>query len=126
MLRAVKNIHRFGQHALIGKYLVEILEMYDSLVAHQGKSGDDTEVSLTAVRAGDRKITVRKDLLTALMVLTGNEKRKRCAGPCREVKALSAFSVDNMREDGHNRFCLLCERKRVKEYTAKKKREGLK
>ena len=63
------------------------------------------------------------DLGEVVLSLAGTQRRKRCRR-CSQWRELKHFSARKDSSDGRNSRCLFCERKRVKEYSERKKREA--
>lgn len=131
LISHLRRLRHFVHHARIGAELLETLDDCDSLMICVTRFNDEksgapyTETNITVLRGAKRITAVRRDLLTGLLAISGKEPRKKCKGPCGLMKILTAFSVDKMRPDGRNRFCLVCERKRVRDATAAKKQKAV-
>lgn len=64
---------------------------------------------------------VRGTVKEALAAMIGQEAAKQCL-KCWKEKPLSCFAISRRAPDGRWRYCLTCERVRVRRYAAKKKR----
>jgi hypothetical protein len=70
-----------------------------------------------------RRTATHNNLERVLLTLCGIVRTKECL-KCHETKALDEYSARKDMEGGRNRYCLACERKRVREYERKKRREA--
>lgn len=81
------------------------------------EGADDTVVTYVGSATasdGGRRHACRSDLGELIVALAGGTREKVC-GKCRAKKPLDRFSRDaGNPDDGRNRYCLACERERVK------------
>jgi len=82
--------------------------------------GGEGPVSFTRLGAAKSpECVVRPSLEACLLALTEQVRAKKCGGLCQLVKPLTEFSKRRDCPDGRNRYCLACERARVKRAAAK-------
>jgi hypothetical protein len=107
------------REALAGwKLLVEVLAAGGAVHLSQTDPDDEGRASYAMVlrgEGGSPSAAVRRDLLEALRAAAGREVRKRCQR-CKESKPLSEFGRLRKKPDGHNEYCLVCERTRIQAY----------
>ena len=93
----------------------------------EDESGDDTYrlVSGVAYLADQGRLPVhvmRETLADVVKALSGTETPKRCIR-CGKRKAPGQFSFDASQSDGRNKYCRVCERRRVAAYDKAKRRK---
>lgn len=69
---------------------------------------------------GERRTATHNNLERVILSLCGIVRERTCP-KCGETKSLDEFSKRKDRADGRNRYCLSCERNRVKEYEREKR-----
>ena len=100
------------------------MTMFDSLSLHtiDDENGVNLIQGQAIIRAtGQRRAASREDVELVLMALAGREPQKKCNGPCRKEKGIGEFASNVNRRDGRNDACRICERKRVKLSTQRRK-----
>lgn len=109
------SLHEILAWAALGRELLAALSLKHEIRLRQGH---DAFVAQSVPGLSE----TREHLLDAIAALNHNEASKRCHR-CRETRTLKSFAKSQSSPDGHWRYCLECERKRVSAYE-KKKRGG--
>lgn len=116
-LRAMRTdmawLHEIVSWAALGRELLAVLTEKSELRLRQ------TVGTFTAQAVPGLPVH-RETLLSAIAAINQNETAK-CCQRCRESKTLGHFAKSKTSPDGHWRYCLECERKRVSAYEKKKK-----
>jgi hypothetical protein len=119
-LSDLRLFEQYLRDADLGRALERVVEAHGDLSVMREECGQYRVESLARGRGGFLVRAVCGDLQTALWELLGRPRAAKRCYRCRQVKPLNHFSR-RQGEPGGNIYCLACERRRVKQYTVRKR-----
>jgi hypothetical protein len=119
-LSDLRLFEQYLRDADLGRALERVVEAHGDLSVLREECGQYRVESLARGRGGYLVRAVCGDLQTALWELLGRPRAAKRCYRCRQVKPLNHFSR-RQGEPGGNIYCLVCERRRVKAYTLRKR-----
>lgn len=101
-------------YAELGRALQSVVEGAQTIILFH--HGENYCLTVTFQDSAPRRVTItRATLLESLLAALNRELEKKCLR-CKKRRRLSQFSRDANRPDGHNKYCFVCERQRMKRY----------
>jgi hypothetical protein len=120
-LADLRDFEQYVPDADLGRTLARFFTAHPRLAVQRDPESDVWQVEVWAgCRGGPLKRAMSTDLKEALKQVLGQPTRQKACYRCRQVKPLNHFS-GRKGEMGGNIYCRLCERRRVKEDTQRKK-----